>query len=196
MLSQSIVTFSSVSLSLYAAGGPHILNNDTTNAQLEFGDPTATPGIQLTGNATSPPGTAGTYKWAQTIGSNNYSYTSGSTTTTCNGPSGLDNYFPLPITGNPYTDSPIRPLPNAYSQFKWTWDATVYWMWNPNSTNSIWVPIVEREWEFTTDVTQNLSTKVWTIQSDSSSLFGAQQIGYKPIQWSNVAANGSLGGCQ
>jgi hypothetical protein len=186
----------SVSLGLNAAGGPHILNNSTTNAQLEFGDPTATPGIQLTGNATSPPGTAGAYKWAQTIGSNNYSYTTGSTTTTCNGPSGLDNYFPLPITGNPYTDSPIRPLPNAYSQFKWTWDATVYWMWNPNSTNSIWVPIVEREWEFTTDVTQNLSTKVWTIQSDSSSLFGAQQIGYKPIQWSNVAANGSLGGCQ
>jgi len=185
----------SVQIAFVAEGQPNFLNNGTTNVTLDFGDPTATPGIQWTGTATSPPQVAGTYQWAQIIASNNWSYTVGTTTTSCNGPSGLDNVFPLPINSATFTDSPGRNLPSADNKFTWTWSATTYFMWNPGLTNSISVPIGQRVWEFFSDTTQNMTTHVWTVQSDSSTFAGAPQIGYFPIQWSSVAKNGNLGGC-
>lgn len=102
----------------------------------------------------------------------------------------------LPITTRAFTDTPDRPLPSADNKFAWTWDANTSFMWNPGLSNSIWVPIAQREWKFYADVAQNLSTQTWTIQSDSSSFAGAPQIGYFPVQWNSIAKSGSLGSCQ
>ncbi|HEV2195699.1 MAG TPA: hypothetical protein VGR55_08955, partial [Candidatus Acidoferrum sp.] len=192
----NVVGPTSVQIQLAAGGQTQYLNNGTTNVTVEFGDPTGTPGIQLSGSANSPPQVAGTYEWAQIIATNSYSYTVGSTTTSCNGPTGLDNSFPLPIQSGTFTDSPDRPLPSGDNKFGWNWSVTTYFIWNPGLTGSIRVPLGQRTWQFFSDSAQNMSTHIWTVQSDSSSSIGAAQIGYFPIQWNSVALNGSLGGCQ
>jgi hypothetical protein len=180
-----------VQIQFVAQGAPQFLNNGTTNASIEFGDPTGTSGIQWTASATSPSQVAGTYRWAQIIANNSYTYTVGTTTTPCAEPPGLDNQFPLSITTGTFTDSPDRALPSTDSKFTWSWDATTFFMWNPGINNSsIWVPIAQREWKFYADVTQNLSTNIWTVQSDSTKFVGAPQIGYSPIQWNAVELNG------
>jgi hypothetical protein len=185
-----------VQIQFIAHGTPNILNNGTASAQIQYGNPTGTPpGIQWQASATSPANPTGTYGWAQLIGTNSYYYNGGSTP--CIGPTGLDNSFPLPVQGNTFTDNPQRPLPSTDTQFKWSWDATTFYMWKPSSTNSIWVPIAQREWQFVADLAQNTDTNVWTVQSDSSSFIGAPGIGYFPISWSSVALNnGGLNGCQ
>jgi hypothetical protein len=57
------------------------------------------------------------------------------------------------------------------------------------------VPIAQRGWNFYADVTQNLSTNSWTVQSDSSKFVGAPQVGYYPIQWNAVLKGKSACPC-
>lgn len=136
----------------------------------------------------------GTYEWDQVISNDSYSYTVGGNTTTCNGPVGLDNGIPT-VEGFIYSDSPGRSLPPTDNEFTWSWNSTVYLMWNPGLTNSIRVPLGYVSWSFFADVVQNLSTNTWTVQSDSSkqtTLFTASS---SYPQWNSVVKNGSLGGC-
>jgi hypothetical protein len=170
-------------------------NNGTTNASIEFGDPSEIPGIKFNASATPPPQVPGTFEWAQLILSNSYTYT-GTTPASCNGPTGLDNFFPLPVTGFTINDSPMRPLPSADSEFTWSWDATMYFMWIPGiaGNQTIPVPLGFVSWDFQADVTQNLSTNTWTIRYAPASNGGfGPSVAYPT--WTTVAKNGDMNGC-
>jgi hypothetical protein len=182
----------SVGIQFISQGAPQFLNNGTTSALIELGDPGSynTSGIQWSASATSPSQAVGTYRWAQFIANSSYTYTVGTTTTPCAESPGLDSQIPLPTTTGTFTDSPAQPLPSTASEFTWSWDATTSFMWNAGLNNSIWVPIAQREWKFYADAIQNLSTHIWTVQSDSSKFVGAPQVGYYPIQWNAVLTNG------
>ena len=82
----------------------------------------------------TPSQDVGTYEWDQVISNDSYSYTVGKNTTTCNGPVGLDNGIPT-LEGFMYSDSPGRGLPPTDNEFTWSWNFTVYLMWNPGLTN-------------------------------------------------------------
>jgi len=179
----------SAGISVSPLGQLQFVNNGTTNALIEFGSPLGTAGIQLTGQGSAPPNDSGAYVWGQLISNNSYSYTIGASKTSCNGPTGLDNQFPI-VTGFSFSDSPVRGLPSADNEFTWTWSATSYFMWNPQLTNSIPVPLGYVSWQFFGDAVQNTTTNVWSLQSDSSSSASSFQASLSYPSWSSVAKNG------
>jgi hypothetical protein len=185
----------SVSVSVPPLGSFQFPNNGTTSAEIEFGNPSGTPGIKFNATGTPPPLVSGTFEWAQLILSNSYTYT-GTTPTSCNGPTGLDNYFPLPVTGFTINDSPGRPLLSADTEFTWAWNATMYFMWIPSisGNQTIPVPLGFVSWDFQADVVQNLSTKTWTVKSGPASNGNfVPSVAYP--SWTTVAKNGNMNGC-
>jgi len=188
----------SIKVSVPSVGSIQFLDNGTTSAAIEFGDNSNTPGITFKASASPPPtNNSGQFNWAQIISNDSYGYT-GTTPTSCNGPTGLDNSFPFALTSNAFTivDGPGRPLLSADTEFTWAWNATMYFMWQPSivGNSTIFVPLGSISWQFQADVTQNMPTQTWAVKSSTASP-GTFQVGTTYPAWNSVVMNGNLGGC-
>lgn len=154
------------SVSLSTRLGQWEVENSSSGPELAFGLPIdPSQGIKFTAQATSPSGNAGTYEWAQLVTTNTVNRTLGSTTTPCNGPTGLDTQFPVD-TGLSTQDSPAVFLQSAYNKETWNLGFTMYFMWTRGQTTDIPVPLGYVTWSAFGDATQ--ASGNWTIQPDST----------------------------
>jgi hypothetical protein len=177
------------SVSVSTPLGQWQINSNSSGFELDFGFPLPPDqGIQFNGQATSPSGHAGTYEWAQLIGSDNITVTAGSQTLSCTAGTGLDNQFPY-TTGLSAADSPSLSLPSADSKITSSDTYTMYFMWRPGLTGDIPVPLGYVTWQIYGDAVQSGAT--WTVQADSTrSANSFQQSASYPV-WTSKVTNSS-----
>jgi hypothetical protein len=81
---------------------------------------------------------------------------------------GLDGNYPYQgVTGQPVPDAPGTPLPSIYSTVSRDFAATMYLMWQSNTSGSIPVPMGSNAWSFSGSTTQSNGT--WSTPTGSGS---------------------------
>lgn len=140
----------------------------TGQAGIIFAPPTTTPPTTST-----PPGS---FFFVQLVTGDTVVYSSPSGTTTCTATNtpGLDGAYPYPYN-NIYTatDAPQSPLPSTYTNASRNFGATMYLMWQSNTSGSIPVPMGSVGWSFSGSTTQSPGSTptnpLWGTPSGSGS---------------------------
>jgi hypothetical protein len=156
------------------SGGPFLVfgNLDPTSpAPGCAGTTTGYPGIIFTPPTTSTP--PGSFLFVQLVTGDQitYTYPSGSPSplncTATNTP-GLDGTYPYPYNNvHTATDAPQSSLPSIYASSTRNFAATMYLMWQSNTSGSIPVPMGSTDWSFSGSTTQ--SNGIWSTPSGSGS---------------------------
>jgi hypothetical protein len=121
----------------------------------------------------SPPNTStppGSFFFVQLINGDTYtlSRTGASTTCTATNTPGLDGAYPYQnAVGHSVSDAPFSPLPVTYTNSSRDFTATMYLMWQSNTTGSIPVPMGSVQWGFSGSTTQSNGT--WSAPAGSGS---------------------------
>jgi hypothetical protein len=206
------VTSPSVSPQNYGSLTVHTLTGCTgvpTGPWLEYGNYTGyappcpgpisgTPGISFTPSGTQPSG-GGSFSFVQLINSDSNTYTTtAGTTKTCTFSSGLDKTYPYAaVSQGTATDAPALQLLSTNSSQSRSFNATMYLMWQSNSSGSIPVPLGYQTWQFSGSTNQSGGN--WSTPSGSGGPVGgftastSSQASNGYPTWNNVSA--SLG-CQ
>jgi hypothetical protein len=122
-------------------------------------------GIKFNATATSPNGYTGVYTWVQLVSLTEISDLIDKTQLTCTGGPGLDTQYPYE-TGLYAEDGPLDPIdPTLQKTVIETADFQMYFMWNPQTTGSIPVPLGSIEWSTLGSVASNSTNNSWTINS-------------------------------
>lgn len=150
--------------------------------------------IILTPTITPPQGVTGTYEWAQIVTANSYTVTAaGGSQQTCIEVSlpALDNGFPSANDNNEtFEDSPQWSFsPGAATTISQSMSFTNVLLWQPNSSNSIYVPVATTTWGWSYTVSYNNGT--WSLTSTTPPSAQVQNGLTWPV-WSSVATNGSV----
>ncbi|HEY8186312.1 MAG TPA: hypothetical protein VIF64_09600 [Pyrinomonadaceae bacterium] len=97
-----------------------------------------------------------------------YSRTGATLTYTATNTPGLDADYPYQRkTGQYVSDAPFNPLPSTYTNSTRNFAATMYLMWQSNTSNSIPVPMGSVSWGFSGSTTQTSGT--WSTPTGSGS---------------------------
>lgn len=161
---------------------------------LSFGNNSslATSGIQFDGSAVSPAGdtNANNYQWVQILDTWTESVTYGSTTTTCQGPVGLDNTLPY-HTGLTTSDSPGMSVNYYYSKETDSMSFHMYFMWYPNtSSTDIPVPLGFVSWSASGVAVQ--TSGAWAVDQAHSTASASFHSSASYPGWGNLVTNGSF----
>lgn len=161
----------------------------------------ASPGITFTASGTMP--ASGKWSFVQLILTNSDAVTTTTSSTTSSCGTGLDNFYPYPMPSgstNSTGDAPgglISPTPGyTLTEFKRSFTAMMYLMWQSNTANSIPVPIGYHQW-FAIEDGLRSSSGSWSLASDtnwSSGTFVAateSQTAKGYPTWSSVVHNGT-----
>ena len=144
---------------------------------------TGTPGITFT-PAGTPPG-SGNFVLVQLINSDSVSYQRQAGTLTCSFNSGLDTQYPYPLSGGKATDAPFTPLPPIYTTASRSFNATMYLMWQSSLNNSIPVPLLYSQWQFSGSTTQSSGT--WAKPTGSGTVGSPTPSNGSYPAWSAIA---------
>jgi len=120
----------------------------------------------------SPPTTStppGSFFFVQLVTGDTVIYSRTGATLTCTGTNtpGLDGAYPYPYNNHTATDAPQSPLPSTYTNSSRDFSATMYLMWQSNTSGSIPVPMGSVDWSFSGSTTQSNGT--WSTPSGSGS---------------------------
>jgi hypothetical protein len=127
----------------------------------------------LAGIAFTPPTTStptGSFFFVQLVTGDTivYSRTGATLTCTATNTPGLDGQYPYQgKIGQLVNDAPFNPLPSTYTNSSRNFAATMYLMWQSNTTGSIPVPMGSVAWSFSGSTTQTSGT--WSAPSGSGS---------------------------
>jgi hypothetical protein len=164
---------------------------EIVSSQLSFGFPLGTPGMTVTAVAMAPTGYTDQFEWGQIITANSGTSTVGTITTPCSLKLGLDNIFPSD-TGLSDADSPGTTLKATWNKMTVTEGFQTFFMWDPKlPRGSIPVPLGNFTWRFFGDAVQNMTTHVWTVQSDSNGGSTPFQLSSAFPTWNNTVVNGT-----
>ena len=121
-------------------------------------------------SATSPPGN---FFFVQLITLEHVTYTgsNGSTNCTATVSPGLDRDYPYQrVTGQSVSDAPFAPLPSTYLTVSRDFGATMYLMWQSNTSGSIPVPMGSVAWGFSASTSQpQANSGNWSAPNGSGS---------------------------
>jgi hypothetical protein len=173
--------------------GPNMVFGNISGPNCSTGVYTGQAGIIFSPPTTSTP--PGSFFFVQLVTGDTviYSRTGATLTCTATNTPGLDADFPYQrVTGQSVTDAPFNPLLSTYTNSGRNFAATMYLMWQSNTSGSIPVPMGSVNWSFSGSATQGQTNGqpngVWSIASGSGS---AQQ--FAPAsginsfpQWSGV----------
>jgi hypothetical protein len=162
----------------------------------------ANPGISFTASGTQP--ASGKWQFVQILVTNSVGVatTANPTLTTSGCGTGLDNLYPYPsTTSNSAGDAPgnmISPMPSGttYTEFKRSFTAKMYLMWQSKTVSSIPVPIGYVQWSTIEDGLRS-SGGSWSLASDTSWNSGtfvastASQTADGYPNWGHVTTNGA-----
>ena len=139
----------------------------------------ANPGCTYSGQAGiifTPPTTnnpTGTFFFVQLVTGDNITYSRTGATLTCTATNtpGLDGRYPYQgVQAQAVNDAPFNPLPSTYTNSTRQFAATMYLMWQSNTTNSIPVPMGSVAWSFSGETSQPApNTNSWSTPTGSGS---------------------------
>jgi hypothetical protein len=163
----------------------------------KYGDSLISPGVRFVAN-TNNSGVTGEYKWVQTYAENK--------TIRLTNPlfgcrvgriaerkgTGLDEPYPY-RAGNLLEDTPQIGLNTSFDKLTVNDSSVSYFMFKPNTANSIWVPIKAITWAWGGTVNRpNLSNNDWFIESGSIIKPPPVELStYDFPQWQKVVQNNS-----
>ncbi len=172
------------------AGGP-------VGPAMVFGSisgPLPQPGCVYSGNAGiifSPPTTTtppGAFFFLQLLTGDTVIYSRTGATLTCTATPGLDGDYPYQgKTGQLVNDAPYTPLPSTYTNVSRNFAATMYLMWQSNTSGSIPVPMGSVGWGFSGSTTQSSGTWSTPSGSGSNQAFAPASGVQSFPQWSGLA---------
>jgi hypothetical protein len=172
--------------------------------QMQLGSPPSSLGILFEATAVQPPGgySSSNFEWIQLITNDSTVFTIPSGSCTASTGTGLDNTYPYEaiVSGSPGEayDSPFVGLPATATNAAWSFGATMFLMWNPNTRGSIPVPLGYIPWSVTSDAKPNSgATYGWSVQTGavinpSSTTFGAFTESSTFPTWSTRVVNGPI----